>query len=263
MASAANRTAVDGTPRRSVRVVHQVVVHERHRVQQLEGRRGPHDPVIVGAAGRADTPSSRRRAQPFATGAGSSRRISSSTGSRCGSIALDPWRRASQERAQGLVDPRRRRARRRRSRRPARDGHGPVSRRPTAASASRTMRPPAGPALMTAIPEARSRHRRHDDRALHASADSSVGRARALGCSTWPSCEPGQPLPVRHRALPHRVLAPRPGLPRDRAHRSRTGPGRCGGRRTASTSVKWPAVARVPAGAGAGGARRRSSSRPS
>ena len=60
MASAANRSAVEGTPRRSARVVHQIVVDQRHGVQQLEGRRGPHDPVIVGDRRPRDTPSSRR-----------------------------------------------------------------------------------------------------------------------------------------------------------------------------------------------------------
>ena len=50
------------------RAVHHVVVHQRERLQHLEGGAGlDHRRVVVTAAGRPEAPEAERRAQPLAT----------------------------------------------------------------------------------------------------------------------------------------------------------------------------------------------------
>ena len=186
---------------------------QRHGVQQLEGRRGPHDPVIVETAGRAIPPEAERRPQPFATGAGSAVRSRRARRSRAvrspaPSIVPRPGTSAGPRRS-ALAE----HATRRRSRR--------LPRWTCAQYLAPT--PPASPTMM-----AREPLMTRSQKLALATAGTTIvlfsvgGLVRGIGLGArlfHVARVPSRPaLPLRHRAFHHRVLASRPGLPRDRAH---------------------------------------------
>ena len=192
-ARSASWNALAGAPRRSGLPIHEVVVDQRHRVQQLERGGGSLDRPVVDTARRAVAPEAEHRTQPLAPRHGQPDHL------------VD---REQRVRARRPPSPRGRRSRKRSSvssmrARTARSSGGACAvRSADMASVSQAPLRSSVAIMSRARPDSMNRFQKL---ALATAAATIVlfavgglvrGTGSGLGCSTWPECTPGRLFPA-------------------------------------------------------------------